>query len=154
MSLVTRYRGTKVTVNTTAIQSMFLPSGQVADHAKGTGRQIRAAAEADAAKFVRSGDLLHSHTGPYYSTTTLGGHVTIGNNSNHARYVHEGTHGPIFPRNPTGFLWIRPAPHSWFAFDPDWAEYGGRTPLTHVRGQRANPWMARAMQRVIRITYI
>lgn len=154
MSVRARYRGTKVTVNTTAIQSLFLPGGGVADHGKQTGRKIRAAAEADAAKFVRSGDLLLSHTGPFYSPTWLGGHVTIGNTSDHARFVHEGTQGPILPRNHTGYLWIRPFPHSRFAFDPSWAEFGGRTPLPRVRGQRANPWMARAMDRVIRSTYI
>lgn len=157
-----RYRGTRVTVNTAAIQGEFKVGGKISRHAHSVGRNIKREAEAMAP--IRGGELKRSHTGPHYSTTWLGGHVTVGNDAPHAMFVHKGTTGPILPRNHTGYLWIRPAPHSWYApnytpFDDfEWGGFavnaGGRTPRRKVRGQRANPWLADAMRMVVRITYL
>lgn len=144
-------RSGKVRVNTTAIDSMFLETGQVGRQAKRVGREIKRQAIAEAPK--RSGELSGSHDGPWYSKTRLGGHITVGNHAPHALYVHEGTVGPIFPTRGE-FLWIRPTPHSWFAYDPQWVEYGGRTPQPRVRGQSANPWLADAMRLIVRLEFI
>jgi len=88
----------------------------------------------------RSGELAASHVntgvqrrGPWQADGT------IRNVSGHARYVHEGTDGPIFPTHST-FLMI----HGTSA--------GKAGPITGrarwVRGQRAQPWLVEAAQRV------
>lgn len=142
------YRSGKFRINTTAIDGQFLETGSVGRAAKRVGREIKYQASAEAPS--RTGELGRSHDGPWYSKTYLGCHITVGNHAPYAIYVHEGTTGPILPRTHDD-LWIRPHPHSWFAADPQWAEYGGRTPLPSVAGQSGQPWLAEAMRLVVKL---
>lgn len=55
--------------------------------------------------------------------------------SDHALFVHEGTHGPIMATSHR-FMVVRPSPHSY---------YSRPTKRKRVRGQRSNPFLSRAM---------
>jgi hypothetical protein len=150
-----RVNTVRTRVNVSAIQSHFTATGIVGKEAREAGRAIKRAAIQAAPS--RTGTLKARHTGPRSSPTTLGTHVVVGNDSDHALFVHEGTHGPILPHNSTGYLWVRPSPHSWYA--PNYSPFGyeinagGRTPRRSVRGQRANPWLARAMSQQTGVRY-
>jgi hypothetical protein len=141
---------TKVNVN--AIQSHFRPGGAVHRDATQTGRAVRRTAERIAPSRTGMAGLKGKHTGPSVSTIAFQNHVTVGNKADYARFVHEGTRARIFPHNRTGFLWVRPQPHSWYA--PNWDPFGdgidinagGRTPRRSVRGQKKNQWLVRAMK--------
>lgn len=134
-------RTTGVWTSTVAMQSMFEATGDVGKAAKRAGRLIRHEAEAIAP--VRSGELAASHTGPKTPTTFLGVHVVVGNNAAHAKFVHNGTTGPIrATRHPQ--MVVRPAPHSWYS-EPTYRDA--------VRGQRAQPWLRDAMYSVVALIF-
>lgn len=154
---VIRVKSVRTKVNVSAIQSHFTPGGPVSDEAKETGRAVKRLAIQKAPS--RTGLLKTRHTGPYYAPTKLGLHLTVGNESSYALFVHEGTTGPILPTNPTGYLWVRPSPHSWYRpnYEPfgDGIEVnaGGRTPRRSVAGQSAQPWLANALRQEMATRY-
>lgn len=61
------------------------------------------------------------------------------NDAPYAKFVHEGTHGPIFPTRGV-FLWVRAAPASRYP-------HGARR--ASVAGQQAQPWISEAARRVM-----
>ncbi len=86
----------------------------------------------------RTANLKRSHNLALTPRGSTGVQASVGNYADYARYVHEGTNGPIFPMGGDN-LWIRPFPHSRFP-------RGGRA--KSVAGQTANPWIAKAAEDV------
>lgn len=129
-----RYR---VTIYQSRIDALFLPGGDVWGWARRMGQETMAEAIQEAPS--RTGELRALHG---YNVTPAGKtqvRWTVWNDAQHARFVHEGTSGPITAAS-GGRLRIRPAPHSW-----------SPVPLypVAVRGQRANPWIQRASDSVL-----
>lgn len=91
----------------------------------------------------RTSNLKRSHNLALTPRGTTGVQASVGNYADYARYVHEGTQGPItahgWDDGSPAFMAIRPAPHSWFP--------GGGFARS-VAGQTANPWIAEAAEDV------
>lgn len=125
----------RVYVRNEAISAMFARSGEVG--ALNSRIMARITARAIAAAPSRSGALKAAHRNG--GALKRGKYVNIGtvyNTSEHASYVHEGTYGPILPKTSTKM-------HL-----PAGGGYSARA-LSSVAGQRANPWMTRAANRVL-----
>jgi len=125
-----------VTVYQAAIRSELAPGGDVNKFVKMANREVYAEAVATAP--VRTGNLKDSHVNAGVLVHGLRAEARVNNVSPHAEWVHDGTTGPIGPtshqflklpagRNARGFIYLR-----------------------SVRGQRANPWLRRAGEKVAR----
>jgi hypothetical protein len=128
----------RVSVNSSALDRMFLPGGDVWAWGRRVGLEMMEVAIATAPS--RTGYLKTQHG---FNQTPVGkqhARVTIYNDSDYARFVHGGTTGPITSNRAGGMLTIRPAPYSWFHRE---------VPVMSVRGQSANPWLSNAMQDVL-----
>ena len=125
----------RMSVNSAALDRMFLPGGDVWAWSRRVGRENLFTAIAIAPG--RTGQLKAMHG---LNQTPVGRqHVryTVFNDAEYARFVHGGTTGPITSTRPGGYLVVRPSPHSYF---------NREVPLASVAGQRANPWLREAMQ--------
>lgn len=127
----------RVTVNQTAIQSIFLSGGDAFEYARRLGAETMEVAMLSCP--FRSGELKNSHG---FTTTPVGKYkcqFTVHNDAEHAMYVHEGTLmvAPITSTTPGKYMFLRPGPL-----------YDVRKRLW-VRGQSANPWMERSMEAVL-----
>lgn len=124
-----------VTVYDIRLSALFDAMGEVGKPMTRLQREVFAEAIAQAPS--RSGELKRGHVnrgsrkaGPY----RIRGFIE--NRAAHARYVHEGTHGPIYPTD-NDMLLLRPS------MGRGWAR------KRSVAGQRANPWMVRAARTVL-----
>lgn len=127
----------RVSVNDSAVaMELSTPPGENWKYLQklGTEHAWRAAIAAP----IRSGTIKRSHNLALTPVGSTGVRASVGNYADHALYVHEGTTGPIFATG-GGNLWLRPSPASWFP-------RGGQA--KSVRGQEANPWIAKAAEDV------
>jgi hypothetical protein len=115
------------------------PTGSIHRWTSGITRQIEAVAIINCP--TRTGHMAtqHFHT---VGSNQFGVFSYVGNHAAYSKFVHEGTAG-----NGTGFIVgrrrfmiVRPSPHSF---------YSKPTKRTEVRGQRAQPWIADAMDSVL-----
>lgn len=119
------------------IHAMFGAGGLVWDEGRKLSRDVHARAKATAP--MRTGNLKRS-LGVYINREAKTGlNVGLYSTASYADVVNRGYTGRIYPTNPSGKLWVRPAPHSW---------YSRVTPRDSVKGQHANPFMARAVASV------
>lgn len=126
----------RVTVNLAALESIFLPRGDVWDFARKLGVEMVAEAVTEAP--ARTGELKRQHGFVTTPNGSLSCRTTLYNDSDHAVFVHEGTPAMIYGRP---YMVVRPAPHSW---------YSTYTARKSVRGQPPNPWMDDAKDAVLR----
>lgn len=114
--------------------------GPVRDFTQEVARKIRDNAIEKAARFSRTGALAASH---HYRTRARVRSVvgTVYNDSDHAIFVHEGTRSPIVP-NPRPTRTGRPPSLRFVSRGELWFK-------REVSGQRANPWLRRAMVDVL-----
>lgn len=126
------------TVNSLALDRMFLPGGDV----WAWGRNVRIEMLETAIAYApgRTGYLRTQHRSAETPRGKQNIQITVANDADYARYVHEGTSGPIRSSRPGGMLLVRPSPYSHF---------GRFTPLPEVDGQSANPWLRNSMQDVL-----
>lgn len=128
----------RVTVNQTAIQSIFMAGGDAMRTCRELGLETKEIAMAYCP--VRSGEMKNSHD---YIPMPVGKNkcrYSVVNDAPHALYVHEGTLmvAPITSTTPGKYMILRPGPaHPYY------------TKALAVRGQGANPWMQRAMDDVL-----
>lgn len=126
-----------VQVYENAIHRMFTAGGEINSEA----RQITIET-ATAAAFLapwRSGELRAGHRREVIVNKRFGVRASIYNIAEHALWVHDGTDGPIVAKLNL-FMVIRPGPGSRYPH-PIYRE--------HVSGQRANPWMLDAANKVL-----
>ena len=128
----------RVSVNSAAIESMFMPGGDVWAWGRDTGYEINAVARATAPS--RTGHLRSAHGMLQVPNGRTQVRTVVYNDADHARYVHDGTVGPIMSTRPGGMMIVDPAPRSWFTRP---------TAVHEVRGQRAQPWLREAMEDVL-----
>lgn len=130
-----RYR---VTVNSAALDRLFLPGGDVWVWSRDVGREVMFQAIATAPG--RTGLLRSLHGMNQQPGGPRAVRFTVYNDAEYAKFVHNGTTGPITSTRPGGFLLVRPSPYSFF---------GRFTPLPFVSGQNAQPWLANATEDVM-----
>ena len=139
----------KVTVDDEDIARIFMPGGDAWNWMERVGREQMEYTLAGTP--VRTGELRKSMNLALTPNGKNNVRYSVGSYSEHAEYVIFGTTPPIYgdgnfmskPRRlPNGrmsvsvpLLWIRPAPHSWFAFPFQ---------IRFVDGQMANDFMGRA----------
>lgn len=86
----------------------------------------------------RTGELSASIRGTI-GYNQLGVFVNVYAETHYAKYVHEGTTGPIFPRTAPYLRWV------------GWGPWAGKIwRRKYVQGQRAQPFLYRAMRRTLR----
>jgi hypothetical protein len=126
----------RLVVYDTLIARMSLPGGRTYQWVVGKRRRIENAARAFAP--VRTGELKASIRGSYVKSRPnhVVMHVTA--SAEHALYVHEGT-GPWIRPTGSKFLRLKPGPN-----------HPNPTYREAVRGQRANPFLANALDTVMR----
>jgi hypothetical protein len=138
--MVLQHRMVTVKVHYGEIAKLFAPGGMVRDDATQAQRAILITAEMSAPR--RSGVLRGSHLnigflqeGPY----RIVGRVR--NVADHALFVHEGTKSPLAPGKMMKVPVYKGAPNFFIA---------SPRRIPPIRGQKANPWLARASELVIR----
>jgi hypothetical protein len=122
----------RVSVNSTAIQSLYEPGGGAWNFAQRLGGEF--VREAMRRAPMRTGRLASMHG---FTTTPIGRfqvRTTLYNDASYAKYVSGGTND-IY-----GNMVVRAYPHSYYRVP---------TRRHHVRGQRANPWMERSVDIVL-----
>lgn len=100
-------------------------------------RAVRVERLAKANVHSRTGELARSIHVDYEVAPPKQTVMNVYADAEHGLYVHEGTHGPIYP---TLGKYLKLPP--WGAYGTVWAK--------SVRGQRANPFLADALDVVIR----
>jgi hypothetical protein len=127
-----RYR---VTVDSLALDRLFLPGGDVWSWSRDVARETVGEAILTAPK--RTGSLAGQHGFNQTPHGKRGVRWTVFNDSPYAKFVHEGTTGPIKSNRPGGLLLV--------------AAGNGFPTFTakSVDGQDSNPWMERANQLVL-----
>lgn len=151
-----RARAGRAVADLTGLQELFNPGirNNVRDAAQSIGKAMHAQAVKDApmhlpqARHPRYYQVYRlSDVNAYTvrtSTAYMRTYATISCKADHFLFVHEGTSGPIVGR---GRFRVRGVPHMMIPAGA-WSPTGPR-PVRFVRGQRANPYMARAMQYVM-----
>lgn len=119
----------KVTVYRRQVAALFQRGGQGYRWLDGVKRSMFNACVASAP--VRSGTIKRSHRSDIRGLNQYACIATISNVAGHAEWVHEGVPGMIYPDG--DFLSVPIAPGSRRRFR-----------AKAVRGQKANPWIARA----------
>lgn len=133
----------RVTVFETRIQSLFEPSGDAWDFGTKVRAEILAATRAAAPK--RTGELARGmFDGGQLKSGRYGCRGYVGNNVEHALWVHEGTKRIIAPGG--AFMKV-PRRKSYLPGSSLPSAY--TYPAKMVEGQRANPWIDRAAQAVL-----
>lgn len=138
MPLTLHANRVRVTVNSVALDRMFLPGGDVWAWGRNVGLEMQV--EAIARAPGRTGFLKTQHGFVQTPRGKQNMQVTLYNDADYAKFVHEGTTGPIRSTRPGGMLVVRPAPHSHFHRP---------VPVVSVDGQRANPWLRETMEDVL-----
>lgn len=139
------YRTRNATITGTIFDSRL--NDMAADWAAKKGREIEKVAKANliATGAVRTSHLLNSvHA---RRRKQAGGYTTVRvvASANYAAYVHEGTYGPIVPKN---------GPYMWVPKHKRMRGGGLRVKRVTVRGQRANPFLSDAMFEVLVATQL
>jgi hypothetical protein len=122
----------RVSVNTTALASMYLPAGDVWDWARKVALDMEI--EAIAIAPFRTGALKLKHG---TTTTPIGRYqvrATVHNDADYAAFVHDGT--STIRAN----MIVRPFPHSYYP--RPWFR-------DQVRGQPPQPWLDEAKRTVL-----
>jgi hypothetical protein len=130
----------RIRVFDSRIDAMHLPGGDVWNWAAGLKHEMEVLAKAKAPK--RTGHLAES-VSTSQGSNALGTFVTMGASAHYAAWVHEGTHGPIFPRG---------ANYLKFRGQGVWAGGNSRDGywrLPSVSGQRSQPFLRDAMEEVL-----
>lgn len=122
----------RVSVNATAIQSIYLPGGDAWDFARKLGKEMVIQAIRRAPK--RTGNLARQHGSVVTPIGRFAVRSTLYNDAAYATHVRRGTND-IYAR-----MTVRPFPHSYYLVP---------TRRNHVRGQRPNPWMEEARDLVL-----
>lgn len=140
-------------VNRPAIVSLFMNGGDASRWLAGrmrTVKQVAARTAPDGPSRVGSMPTVKIKNSHGLTRTSFragpGAVQSLYNRAPHAEYVHEGTHGPIYPRGrrlriPKSSLFLYRLPAG------GWGEGNFVYPRS-VKGQSANPWMARAARMV------
>lgn len=153
---------TRVTIYDRNIDRLFLAGGDVWDWMQRTGTEHLMMALVEAP--MRTGALRRAHNLALTPYKKRGVRYTVGNYAEHSFWVHEGTDTPIVPMHAFSTAVgaaTRPIPDRDFggmslrdrqgfpllALRP-WGRYG-RIYKYAVRGQQANPWIARAADLVL-----
>lgn len=123
---------TTVTVHPAAIQSLYIPGGQVYRYAGRVQRDVRTQARRAAPK--RSGALRRSIQSDRIGTNQFGCRFSVYSFALHARFVEEGTTAWIYPVS--GGLRVHP-PYNGYP----------NSVQKRVRGQEAKPFMRRGLER-------
>lgn len=132
-----------MTVDGGAIQSLFLPTGEVGQHADRLRYWCAAYSKAAAPK--RTGALSRSIKSDRRGSGRTQSRFTVWTTSPYGYFVHEGTGSPIRPRNGSAMVLYqipRIAPARW-------AHTQGHLKAA-VSGQGANNFMQRGMRRAMR----
>lgn len=137
----------RVTVYDTRIAAAFLPGGQVWRNMQRVAATGTAYARAGAPK--RSLELMRSISNTVTPRGRNRAQATLVADAPHARFVVNGTTGPIRARG--GTLNVRLAPHSYYSRPTPGVEWRGRPGVLRgqVRGQAANDFMYRALRRAM-----
>jgi GNAT superfamily N-acetyltransferase len=126
----------KVDVYNSNIARMHVRGGEINDEAQAITRRILPLARILSPK--RTGNLARSHRRQVNQTLGVYGvRGSVRATASYARYVHRGTYGPIVARH-SSYMVLRPAYRGF-----------GVSRQTSVRGQRANPWLLEAANRVL-----
>jgi hypothetical protein len=128
---------TTVKVHPAAIQSLYVPGGQVYKFASRVQRDVRTQARRAAPK--RSGALRRSIQSDRVGTNQYGCRFSVYSFALHAKFVEEGTAG-------NGAGWIYPEVRDGLRVHPAWGGY----PISvqpRVHGQEAKPFMRRGLER-------
>lgn len=129
----------RMSVNSVGLDRLFMPGGDVWAWSRRVGREALFVAIAEAP--ARTGYLKTQHGMTQTPVGRRNVRFTIHNDAEYAKWVTNGTYGPIRSSRPGGMLLIRPAPYSFFS---------RFVPLAEVRGQQSNNWMWRATEEVMR----
>jgi hypothetical protein len=127
---------TTVTVHPAAIQSLYVPGGQIYKYAGRVQRDVRTQARRAAPK--RSGALRRSIQSDRIGTNQFGCRFSVYSFAPHARFVEEGTAG-------NGSGWIYPN-SGGLRLHPPYDGYPNSV-QKRVRGQEAKPFMRRGLER-------
>lgn len=130
----------RVIIYDSRVDDLFNEGGLVGRGLSAFGRDAKAAAIAGAPvnKNGTSQGLAQKHR---VRTRNRGGRyftVELSNEADYAKFVHEGTTGPIRASKIGKLMTVGASAGRIFALSAE------------VRGQKANPWMSRAAQRVAR----
>jgi hypothetical protein len=131
---------TRVTIYPPAVESLFLSGGDVWNWMERVGRENTIEAIREAPR--RSGHLASMHNLALTPARQYAVRYSVGNYADYARYVREGTTGPI----QAGF-WDD-GKHAYLGPMSPW---GGHATVWafQVSGQQANDWLSRARNRVL-----
>jgi hypothetical protein len=136
----------KVKVYDAKLHSMFAGSGEVGEETRKMTAEIMRVAKSPGYVPVRTGELRKKHYTNFLRSGRLLARGYVGNTAPHADWVYSGTKGPILPK---GTYLVVPRGR-------------GRPSKRHgapmkflslrrsVRGQRANHWIERAADSVLR----
>lgn len=129
----------RVVIYDSAITAMTAPGGDVYRYAHRKGQRTTLLAKMNAPK--RSGALVRGIRMDIRKTGRDRVVVRVRSQAAHSLFVHEGTTGPIYAHNPRG-LWV---PRRKYGTSRRWRE--------SVNGQKANPFLTRAMDAEMRPTF-
>jgi hypothetical protein len=147
----------RVTIYDRNIDAMFMPGGDTWRWLEGVGREHMAMALVEVPR--RTNQLAASHNLALTPYKRRGVRYSVGNYARHAYWVHEGTDTPIVARH--GFTdGGAPKPSRFKSGRVTGMYTPGGLPMLHlkpwgihgyksvyaVRGQEANPWIARAAE--------
>ena len=150
-------------VNRPGIVSLFMNGGDASRWLAGRMRTVKSVAARtapDGPSRVGAFEVPHMKLKNSHGLTRTqfragpGAVQSLYNKANHAIYVHEGTDGPIMPhggylRIPKSSLFLYRLPEgAWGSRDYVFPRKKPGGMPAGVRGQRANPWMARAARMV------
>lgn len=121
-----------VTVYRRNLQAEFQVGGQGYTWMDKVRLEMHTRAKAAAAGFTRSGDILNSHRSYQRGINQWACRFEIINESDHAKYKHQGTYGPIVPTD-SPFLWVPARPMGTW-----------RIARASVNGQIGQPWLDNA----------
>ena len=139
----------RVTIYDQRIQRAFLPGGSLFQNVRRVGNTNLKYAREEAPK--RTGKMAAALKMSVTPSGKLHARYTVNTNIDYAIWTLRGTKdvAPIRATNksginPTGFLWVRPRPHSWYAWNREPGS-GGRTPRAFVDGQDKNDWLKKSV---------
>lgn len=139
MAILTSSGGVRVVVYDSRIQAMSAPGGDVFRYAQRKAQRTASFAKAFAPK--RTGRLaagIRSDT----RTVVQGAVGRTRSTAHYSAYVHEGTTGPIVATNSEKGLWV---PRRKYGYKRGWRD--------SVAGQRANPFLDRALSASMKEPY-
>lgn len=139
MAIITSSGSVRVVVYDSRIQAMSAPGGDVFRYAQHKAQRAAAYGKAFAPK--RTGALaagIRSDT----RTVVQGAVGRARSTARHSAWVHEGTYGPIVATHSPEGMWV---PRRKFGFRRGWRQ--------EVAGQRANPFLDRALSAAMKEPY-